>query len=338
MAKWYGVTATVQRDEETGDYRIIFKDEICLPPVSELVTTKPAIDDDGNSDQTIQRGTLGILGKFISNFGGRIATWAGSLWSVSGGGYIDLSNGGAGGTQIGHSTKSIFLTSNVGSGTGGDTKTLEVKGSDIIRETGAKAIFDNTGAVLLSYLLVTDASYAPGNSNFLLELPAITANRTITLPAGKQGQAAILWNRNTSAFLWLLAGTAAKDKFGNTVASLPGIGVYTLVYNGTFWLVQSQSEAITNEKLTTWTNSGSYSLTGITRDSNEAITTATIVWPDGSTGVFTSDTLSTDYPGAIDAYHVTYVPASGPTKTITQSLLTRDASGAVTAQPILTIA
>jgi hypothetical protein len=92
-----------------------------------------------------------------------------------------------------------------------------------------------------------------------------------------------------------------------------------------------------NQKLYTWTNSTSFSLSSITRNSDGAIVTGTAVWPDGSTGSFITDTLSTLFPGAIDAFHVTYVPASGPTKTITQSLLTRDASGAVTAQPVLTI-
>jgi hypothetical protein len=92
-----------------------------------------------------------------------------------------------------------------------------------------------------------------------------------------------------------------------------------------------------NQKLYTWTNSTSFSLSSITRNSDGAIVTGTTVWPDGSTGSFITDTFSTLFPGAIDAFHVTYVPASGPTKTITQSLLTRDASGAVTVQPVLTI-
>lgn len=85
--------------------------------------------------------------------------------------------------------------------------------------------------------------------------------------------------------------------------------------------------------LVAWTNSEAYSVTSATRDGNEAIVTATVVWPDGGTGVFTTDTASVAFPGAIDAFHITYI--KGPVShTITQSLVTRDASGAVIAQPV----
>ena len=89
-------------------------------------------------------------------------------------------------------------------------------------------------------------------------------------------------------------------------------------------------------QLYSWTNSASFSLTSITRDGNEAIVTATVIWPDGSTGTFNTDTTSS-FPGSIDAYHITYVPASGPTKTITQALITRNGNGSVINQPALTI-
>jgi hypothetical protein len=73
-------------------------------------------------------------------------------------------------------------------------------------------------------------------------------------------------------------------------------------------------------------------LSGVTRDSNSALLSATVTWPDGTTGTWTTDTVSTDFPGAIDAYHVTY-----GSKTVTQSAVTRDGSGAVTTQPALTV-
>jgi hypothetical protein len=94
-----------------------------------------------------------------------------------------------------------------------------------------------------------------------------------------------------------------------------------------------------NTTLTAWTNTGAFAVVSMAtpRDSNGVITIANIVWPDGSTGVFTTDTASINFPGAIDAYHITYIPATGSTKTITQSLLTRDSNGAVIAQPVLTI-
>lgn len=92
-----------------------------------------------------------------------------------------------------------------------------------------------------------------------------------------------------------------------------------------------------NQLVLDWVYSNSFAVLTATRNSDEVVTSASIVYPDGGTGTFTVDTLSTLYPGAIDAYHVTYVNG-GVTKTITQTAVTRDSSGAVVAQPVLTIA
>lgn len=74
----------------------------------------------------------------------------------------------------------------------------------------------------------------------------------------------------------------------------------------------------------------------ITRDSNGAATSASVVWPDGSTGTYTATTVSTAFPGAVDAYTVTWVGSS--TKTVTQSAVTRDSTtGAVTSRPAMTV-
>lgn len=87
--------------------------------------------------------------------------------------------------------------------------------------------------------------------------------------------------------------------------------------------------------LETWANAQTFQLVSATRDANSAIVTATIVWPDGTPGVFTTDVASIEFPGAIDAWHATY--AGSPAKLITQTAVTRDANGAVTAQPAITI-
>jgi hypothetical protein len=73
--------------------------------------------------------------------------------------------------------------------------------------------------------------------------------------------------------------------------------------------------------------------TAVTRNTSEAATSATVAWPDGTTGTYTATVLSSAFPGGVDAYTVTY---SG--HTVTQPQVTRDASGAVTAQPALTYA
>lgn len=87
--------------------------------------------------------------------------------------------------------------------------------------------------------------------------------------------------------------------------------------------------------LETWASAQTFQLVSATRDANSAIISATIVWPDGTTGVFTTDVASVDFPGAVDAWHATY--AGTPAKLITQPAVTRDANGAVTAQPAITI-
>ncbi len=90
--------------------------------------------------------------------------------------------------------------------------------------------------------------------------------------------------------------------------------------------------------VTAWAYSSAFAVLSATRNGDEAIITASVQWPDGSTGTFTTDTFSSSFPGAIDAYHVTYVPiGGGTTLTLTQNLLTRDAAGAVTAQPALVV-
>jgi hypothetical protein len=73
----------------------------------------------------------------------------------------------------------------------------------------------------------------------------------------------------------------------------------------------------------------------ITRDSNGAATSAPVVWPDGTPGTYTADTLSTEFLGAVDAYHVTY--GSPVTKTYTQPAVTRNVDGVVTNLPAIVV-
>jgi hypothetical protein len=79
--------------------------------------------------------------------------------------------------------------------------------------------------------------------------------------------------------------------------------------------------------------SGGYQLTVINRDSNFVVTNATVLWPDGTYGVFTTTSNSPTWL-AIDAFTITYTNAS---KTVTQASVTRDSSGNVTAKPALTV-
>lgn len=119
--------------------------------------------------------------------------------------------------------------------------------------------------------------------------------------------------------------TAKMDAF---VAALPDFAVEANALAG-----YVGDNATSN--LSAWAYTQAFQAVTIDRDVNGAIVTANIVWPDGTAGVFTTDTASTAFPGAIDAWHATY--ASAPPKTITQPAVTRDASGAVIAQPAITI-
>lgn len=74
----------------------------------------------------------------------------------------------------------------------------------------------------------------------------------------------------------------------------------------------------------------------ITRDGNGAATSAPVTWPGGTPGTYTADTVSTVFPGAVDAYHITY--GSPVTRTYTQPALTRDGgTGAVTNLPAIVV-
>jgi len=89
-----------------------------------------------------------------------------------------------------------------------------------------------------------------------------------------------------------------------------------------------------NDVLRMWTLASAFSITTATRDSDGVITTASVLWPDGSAGTFTRTTKSSTFL-TVDAYTVTHTDSG---KTATQADVTRDANGNVTAQPEITIA
>jgi hypothetical protein len=87
-------------------------------------------------------------------------------------------------------------------------------------------------------------------------------------------------------------------------------------------------------QLTAWFLTEAWSAPTITRDETTgAAVSAEIVWPDGTPGEYLALTLSTTFPGAVDAYSATY-----GTLTLTQPAITRDATGAPTIRPTPTIA
>jgi hypothetical protein len=89
-----------------------------------------------------------------------------------------------------------------------------------------------------------------------------------------------------------------------------------------------------NINILNWTLSEAFVLVSATRNADNVITTASVKWPDGTSGTFTTTTINTTF-NTIDAYTVTYVGST--TKTVTQAEVTRNDDGAVIAQPELTI-
>jgi hypothetical protein len=87
--------------------------------------------------------------------------------------------------------------------------------------------------------------------------------------------------------------------------------------------------------LKAWTTAESYELTGTrTLNSNGYVTSSSVTWPDGSGGTFTATATDATY-GAINSYTITHTLTGA---TVTQSAVTRNASGDVTVKPALTVA
>jgi hypothetical protein len=117
---------------------------------------------------------------------------------------------------------------------------------------------------------------------------------------------------------------------------VPEVGV------GYIFAVRSLAEQINNinsqsaiTSLLSWAYGSLFQVNSATRDINSTIITANITWPDGVLGIFTTDVASTAFPGAIDAWHATYL--STPTKVVTQPTVSRDINGAVVIQPAIII-
>lgn len=88
-----------------------------------------------------------------------------------------------------------------------------------------------------------------------------------------------------------------------------------------------------DQRLREWTEAESYEVTSVNRDADGVVTTATVKWPDGSGGTFTTTTKNDDFL-AIDAYTISHTESG---KTVAQAAVTRDGDGSVTTKPALTV-
>ncbi|WP_109482491.1 hypothetical protein [Paraburkholderia sp. C35] len=86
-----------------------------------------------------------------------------------------------------------------------------------------------------------------------------------------------------------------------------------------------------------WTMSNAYHVLSATLNASNVITSATVQWPNGIQGVYTLLQENGIYPVA-DSFSITYVTPTGLTRTVTQPAgITRNAAGAITSAPPLTV-
>lgn len=92
---------------------------------------------------------------------------------------------------------------------------------------------------------------------------------------------------------------------------------------------------VTQAQLKAWTESESFEATSITMDSVHVlvVASATVKWPDGSAGTFTTVLINATWEG-IDAYNVSHATSG---YTVTQAAVTRNIDGAITTKPALTV-
>jgi hypothetical protein len=244
----------------------------------------------------------------------------------------------ANGTRVGYKVVTV--------GTG-NTLTVACGGSNVFNKTGGStsltASLLNQAALLLYaggiwYVQADDLPLSQLTTQFgailNTHLLAWTYAQAFRLAALRTDTAGTTSASATVTDTSILAADQGRPVSGTGIPTGSYVGTVT---PGTSFLLSSSPTSQVAATATVTNASASITLASAARDANEAIVLSPIVWPDGSTGTFTTDTASTAFPGAIDAYHVTYVPASGPTKTITQTAVTRDTGGAVTAQPALVV-
>lgn len=122
---------------------------------------------------------------------------------------------------------------------------------------------------------------------------------------------------------------------GHTKAGPFANGAAPALSAGTMDILDSQYDDAMADARTTIAKMPDLLITGaITRNSNEVITSAPVVWPDGTAGTYTTDSI--DASNAINSYHITY---GSPTviHTYTQPTITRDSSGAATNVPQIVV-
>lgn len=112
------------------------------------------------------------------------------------------------------------------------------------------------------------------------------------------------------------------------VTNLPGTGM-TLTGVDTQnleWQDPGVFYASTSDNQRGWFMGNQFALGNILRDTSGAVISASVTWPDGAQGAFVADVVSGDFPGRVDAWHVTWT-GDAVGRTFFQPQVTRDSNG-----------
>jgi hypothetical protein len=115
------------------------------------------------------------------------------------------------------------------------------------------------------------------------------------------------------------------------------LSAFTAVWEPLGWVNDGSvtGPGVAPAQLVEWTEAEAYETLTVTYrvDVDTLVATATVRWPDGSAGVFTSTAADEEF-GVIDAYTITH---TGSGKTVTQAAVTRNGSGQITTKPPLVV-
>lgn len=142
-----------------------------------------------------------------------------------------------GGTITG-SSGTIGLGTVGSAGTKGNSQQIPVFTTDAY----GRVISSTNTTVFISdpVTFVSDANYVAslfGVYSVFLELPTITASRTLVLGSGATGEIVKIWNRNTSGFSWTIpSGTSVMNPDGTPITTLTNNSFYLLESDGGVWV------------------------------------------------------------------------------------------------------
>jgi hypothetical protein len=189
------------------------------------------------------------------------------------------------------------------------------------------------------------STHASGGSDpfAVTDLLDAIARSDVTINGASAGKRRKINFINTTGVTWSASDDSTQEAVNISVAG-GAVGSDELVKVGTTGTPDHMSDADFEQgafhirvklstRLKAWTEGEDYEAVSITRDSDGTVSSATVVWPDGSEGTFTRTTKNSTWL-AVDAYTITHT-SSG--QTVAQSAVTRNSGGEVITKPVLTI-